>query len=157
MTEKELKKLSRNDLLQMLLEQSKELEALKKKYAAAELALRDRQIMLDEAGSIAEAALQLNGVFTAAQAACQQYTDSIAYLSQRQETICAQMEAESRKRAERIVTEAQAKSDEMIQNAKVQSQQYWDTISENCRHLPGSTPNFAVCFPWEENSKENYL
>lgn len=130
MTENELRKLSRTDLLQMLLNQSKELEALKKKYAAAEAALNDKQIKIDEAGSIAEAALQLNGVFTAAQAACRQYTDNIANLSERQEAICAKMEAESRERAERIVAEAQAKSDEMIQNAKVQSRQYWDMVSE---------------------------
>ena len=130
MTENELRKLSRSNLLQMLLDQSKELEALKQKFAAAEAALRDKQIIIDEAGSIAEASLQLNGVFAAAQAACQQYTDNIAHLSQRQEAICAQMESESRKRAERIVAEAQAKSDEMIHNAKVQSQQYWDTVFE---------------------------
>lgn len=130
MTENELRKLSRSDLLQMLLEQSKELEAIKKKYAAAEAALHDKQIAIDEAGSIAEAALQLNGVFAAAQAACQQYADNIANLSRRQEAISAQMESESRERAERIVAEAQAKSDEMIQNAKVQSRQYWDTVSE---------------------------
>lgn len=130
MTQKELKKLSRNDLLQMLLEQSRELEALKQKFAATKAALRDKQIIINEAGSIAEAALQLNGVFEAAQAACQQYTDNIAYLSQQQEVMCARMEAESRERAEQIVAEAQAKSDEMIQNAKVESQKYWDKVSE---------------------------
>lgn len=70
MTENELRKLSRSDLLQMLLDQSKELEAVKQKFAAAEAALRDKQIIIDEAGSIAEASLQLNGVFAAAQAAC---------------------------------------------------------------------------------------
>ena len=130
MTENELRKLSRSNLLQMLLDQSKELEALKQKFAAAEAALRDKQIIIDEAGSIAEASLQLNGVFAAAQAACQHYTDNIAHLNQRQEAICAQMESASRTRAERIVAEAQAKSDEMIHNAKVQSQQYWDTAFE---------------------------
>ena len=40
MTENELRKLSRSNLLQMLLDQSKELEALKQKFAAAEAALR---------------------------------------------------------------------------------------------------------------------
>lgn len=130
MTENELRKLGRGDLLQMLLDQSRELEALKQKLAAAEAALRDKQIIIEEAGSIAEASLQLNGVFAATQAACQQYTDNIAYLCQRQEAICAQMESESRKRAERIVAEAQAKSDDIIRNAQVQSRQYWDMVSE---------------------------
>lgn len=130
MTQNELKRLSRSDLLQMLLKQSKELKELKQTLAATEEALQDKRIMINKAGSIAEASLKLNGVFEATQTACQQYIENIAHLSHRQKVICAQMELESKKRAERIIAEAQVKSDEMIQNAKVESQQYWDTVSE---------------------------
>ena len=45
---------------------------------------------IDDAGSIAEAALQVNGVFEAAQKACEQYIDNIKNLSKRQEVICDQ-------------------------------------------------------------------
>ena len=94
MTDKELQKLSRRDLLCMLIEQSKELQALREEYNEARTALQDRTIRLEKAGSIAEASLQLNGVFEAAQAACRQYTESIAELSRRQEEICAESYAE---------------------------------------------------------------
>ena len=85
--------------------------------------------------------MQLNGVFEAAQAACQQYTDNICQLSKRQEEICARMEAESEAKAKRILEEAQKKSeemehttkmqcDEMVKRAKAESRAYWNTVSE---------------------------
>lgn len=105
MTEKELKRLSRADLLEMLIAQSEELREVKERLAAAETALASRVIEINTAGSIAEASLRLNGVFEAAQAACEQYTENIRLLSERSQLICRQMEKESRERAERLLEE----------------------------------------------------
>ena len=69
MTEKELRRLSRMDLLEMLLEQSREVERLQKELETVKNQLSDRRIMEQEAGSIAEASLKLNKVFEAAQQA----------------------------------------------------------------------------------------
>ena len=77
MTEKELRRLSRMDLLEMLLEQSKEVERLQQELAEARQQLEERRIMTEEAGSIAEAALRINRVFEAAQAAADQYLENI--------------------------------------------------------------------------------
>ncbi len=77
MTNKELKKLTRLQLLELLVEQGKEMERLKRRAERAEEKLRKRMLLLSEAGSIAEAALRLNGVFEAAQAAADQYLDSV--------------------------------------------------------------------------------
>lgn len=140
MTDKELKRLSRGELLEMLIQQSKELERLRKRLDAAESALQNREIAITNAGSIAEAALQLNGVFTAAQDACQQYMENICHLSQNQERICAQRDAESQAEAKRIVEEARKESEalehetrmmcaEMVTKAKAESQAYWDEVS----------------------------
>lgn len=96
MTKKKVSSLSRKELLEMLLGLSTENEELREKLEAAEAALRDRQIKLDAAGSIAEAALQLNGVFEAAEAACRQYMDNIERLSRRQEESCAHTEEDRR-------------------------------------------------------------
>lgn len=140
MTDKELKRLSRGELLEMLIQQSKELELLRKQLDAAQTALQNREITINKAGSIAEAALQLNGVFTAAQDACQQYMENICHLSQNQERICAQRDAESQAEAKRIVEEARRESEalehetrmmcaEMVTKAKAESQAYWDEVS----------------------------
>lgn len=128
MTDNELKKLGRSDLLQMLVEQGRELQQVKQRCAALEAQLADREIKIDSAGSIAEAALQLNGVFEAAQAACRQYTENIANLSSRQEAVCAKMEAESSMKAAGIIAEAEAKSAQMLKDAKEQSQAYWNEV-----------------------------
>ena len=77
MTEKELRRLSRMDLLEMLLEQSKEVERLQTELETVKKQLNDRRIMEQEAGSIAEAALRLNKVFEAAQQAADQYLENI--------------------------------------------------------------------------------
>lgn len=77
MTDKNLKKLSRADLLELLLEESKENERLREKLRVASEKLKDKTILLENAGSIAEAAMQLNHVFEAAEAAAQQYLDNV--------------------------------------------------------------------------------
>lgn len=140
MEDKDLKKLTRADLLEMLIEQGREVEALRARLAEAEALLEDREISIQKAGSIAEASLQLNGVFEAAQAASQQYMENIQRLSAQQEEICARLEAESMKRAEERLAEAIRKSEkleadtklrcaEMIMNARAESQAFWDDIS----------------------------
>ena len=140
MTDKELRHLSRGELLEMLIDQSTELQALREKLEAAEAALKKRDITIGTAGSIAEAALQLNGVFEAAQKACQQYTDNIRQLSQRQQEICDQLEAESQARAKKIIEDAEKKKAdmeyavtaqcaEMVAKAKAEAKAYWDDVS----------------------------
>ena len=77
MTDKELRKLKRGELLEMLLEQSRENEELKKQLYDMQKKLENRDIILKESGSIAEAALKLNGVFEAAEKAAEQYLENI--------------------------------------------------------------------------------
>lgn len=73
MTDKELKRLKRVELLEIMYMQSQRIEELELKLAEAERQLESRAILLEEAGNIAEASLQLNGIFEAAQAAADQY------------------------------------------------------------------------------------
>lgn len=110
MTDKELKRLRRADLLKMLIVQMEENERLEKSLKEARESLADREIRIKQAGSIAEAAMQLNGVFAAAQEAAAQYLENIERLNREQEVICQQMEADARKKAEAICVEADAYS-----------------------------------------------
>ena len=77
MTDKELQKLTRTELLELLLVQSKEIDRLNQQLEALQNQVQQRKITLAQAGNIAEAALQLNGIFEAAQAAADQYLESI--------------------------------------------------------------------------------
>lgn len=77
MTDKELRKLSRMELIQLLLEQTRELERVQQELAETREALNDRQIKIHTAGSIAQASLQINSVMEAAQRAADQYAESV--------------------------------------------------------------------------------
>lgn len=77
MTSKELKKLNRRELLEMLIEEMRENERLTKELEEKNRELEKRDIKLKETGNIAEAALQINKVFEAAQAAAEQYVESV--------------------------------------------------------------------------------
>lgn len=77
MTDKELRRLSRRELLEMLISQIEENQRLKQELHQAQETLNNRQITMECAGSIAEAALRLNGVFEAADRAAQQYLESV--------------------------------------------------------------------------------
>ena len=77
MTDKELRHLNRGELLQMLIIQGEENRRLKEQLEEANRKLEQRQLVMENAGSIAEASLQLSGIFEAAQQAAQQYLDSV--------------------------------------------------------------------------------
>lgn len=72
-----LKKLSRAELLEMLIAEEKRIDQLEKELEEAREALKDRAIKIENAGSIAEAALKLSGIFEAAQTAVDQYVENI--------------------------------------------------------------------------------
>ncbi len=76
MTEKELRKLNRYQLLELLMIQTERNNELQKQLEDTRRDLESQQIRLSELGSIAEAALQLNGVFEAAQKAANCYLEA---------------------------------------------------------------------------------
>ena len=127
MTEREVRRLSRADLLELLLAQRRENEQLRCMLDQTQSQLADRTIKIDNAGTLAEASLQLSGIFTAAQDACQYYVDNIQQLSERQSLVCQQMEQETREKCDRMVAEAEARS-----------QQCWEECAEKIRQLVGS-------------------
>lgn len=85
-TNMDLKRLKRADLLELLLREYRENERLRAELEQTKQQLADRRILLQEAGSIAEAAMRLNGVFEAAEAAATQYVDSVRQLAEEQQS-----------------------------------------------------------------------
>lgn len=106
MTEKELKRLSRAELLELLLVQTKETERLQKKLERVEALLSDRNLQVQKAGDLAHAVLEINGVMASAQAAAQQYLDNII-----------RMEQETKLRCEKILADAQTKAEQLRREA----------------------------------------
>ncbi len=85
MTEKELKKMSRTGLIEIIaLQKKRELEPIEQ-LKNMERQLVEREIKINMAGSIAEAALALNGVFEAAQKAADDYLLSVKAMADKEE------------------------------------------------------------------------
>lgn len=85
MTEKELRRLKRVELLELLIEQATEIEELRRELEEARQALKNREVDLQEAGTLAEAALRINEVFAAADRAAQDYLENVRALAARRQ------------------------------------------------------------------------
>ena len=60
MTEKELRKLNRYELLEMMVAQAKKMERLERELAEANEKLKERELIMTSSGTMAEAALRLS-------------------------------------------------------------------------------------------------
>lgn len=121
MTSNELRKLSRKELLEILLEQSVTLDRIQVELEDAKVQLQKRHIDMNQAGTMAEAALILNGVFEAADNAAKQYLDNIKQISESQAEKSAQIESETEKRCEKIIEEAKDKAQAILMQAEMES------------------------------------
>lgn len=111
MTEKKLKKLSRAELLEILIAQTKEVERLSAELQRAEAELACRRLKTEKAGDLAHAVLEVNGVMAAAKEAAAQYLENIKA-----------MHEEARQESERIIAEAERKADEIIASARKEAE-----------------------------------
>ena len=111
MTDRELRHMSRSELLQMLIMQIKENKVLSERLTAAEAELNSRQIAINNAGSLAEAALSLNLV-------------NIKRISDQQDLICQSIQKKAEEIAAQIIYEAQ----EYNKQAHAEADSYWRRI-----------------------------
>ena len=121
---KELRKLNRMELLEMLVELSEENEKLKAENDDIRAKLDDRAIQLGKTGNIAEASMKLNGVFDAAQRAADQYLENIKRLSGDSEGTGNAIIAQARADAESIRTEAYKQAEAMVGRTKAACAEY---------------------------------
>lgn len=130
MNERELKGLGRLDLLEMMLEISKENEQLKIQLKEAQKKLANRSIAIEKAGSIAEASLQLGGVFEAAQEACDLYVTNMQTHIAACKKRCAVMEEKTQERC-----------DNMLEDARQQCDKIWEDLNAKVKELSGEELN----------------
>lgn len=114
MTYKDLKKLRRMDLLELLIEQKKENESLreeilkmKQTVETARPSVESASYKAEDYGTMAEAALMLNKVFENIDAAASQYLDNIKRCSMEQQDAFDLITADARKEADEIISKAQ--------------------------------------------------
>lgn len=80
MTDKEFRKLKRQDLLEIMLAQSQEIDSLQAELKETRKKLEEKAIAIDQAGNIAEASLAVTELFAVAQRAADIYMASVRSL-----------------------------------------------------------------------------
>lgn len=122
MTDRELRRLRRDDLLQILLDQQRRNDEMTEALKRAEAQLQDRHIAIEESGSLAEAAVKLRGVFEAAQAAADDYT---AQCRERADALQAQAQGEAdraKRLADDVVASARREADRILAQARAEAE-----------------------------------
>ena len=138
MTDKELRKLRRDDLLQILINQQKQIDDLNAQLEQGKQALANRDLAIQESGSLAEAALKMNGVFESAQKAADEYMQQM------------------RKRADELVAEAEKRSEEagkqaenVLRNARTEAERILSGARSEAESLARQTQAAAAPTPQE--------
>jgi len=132
MKQPDLRGLSRGELLELLVQQGEEMERLQEQLAECRRQLQDKKLALDEAGSIAEAAMKINGVFEAAQTASAQYLENIQQLMEEQKDRTAaanQLLVKTEAECAAMRAETKLQCDKMREKAKRESLSYWTKVS----------------------------
>lgn len=91
MFSKELKRLSRRELVDIIYQLKKNEQQLQERVEELEAALQEKRIQISVAGSIAEAALDITNVFNTAQRAADLYLQEIACMKADTEKQCAEL------------------------------------------------------------------
>jgi len=104
MTDKELKKFSRRELVDVIYQLKKNEQQMQEQIAALEKSLQDKRIKISEAGSIAEAAAEITNVFSNAQMTADLYLHEICCMKEEAEKECEIMVREARQKVEKILS-----------------------------------------------------
>jgi cell division septum initiation protein DivIVA len=107
LVEKELRKFSRRELIDVIYQLKKNEEQLQNEIASLQEELNDKRIHISNAGSIADAASSITNLFSAAEETANLYLNEIA---------CIKEEAE--KERERIIEEAEKKALNILSEAE---------------------------------------
>ena len=113
MISKDLKKLSRKELVDIIYQLKKNEQERREEVAALEQALQEKRIRVSVAGSIAEAATDITQIFSVAQTTADLYLREITFMKERTEQECAAKIEDANKKAEEILAEAKRQFDEL--------------------------------------------
>ena len=125
MTDKEFKRLSRSQLIDIIYQLQLQIDKLNEQKQALESELADKRLRLQNAGNIADAALEINNCFRSAQNAAEQYLSEIRAMREDAEAERQRLLAQARAEADAIIADAQKTRGDYDSAA--------EAISEECR------------------------
>ena len=119
MTDKEFKRLSRHQLIEIIYQFQLQIDKLTEQNQELERELADKRLRLENAGNIANAALEINDCFRSAQNAAEQYLNEIQAIRD-----------ETERERQSILSQAQAEAAAIIADAKKTQDDYDSAIEE---------------------------
>jgi cell division septum initiation protein DivIVA len=111
MISKELKKLNRRELVDIIYQLKKNEELLQEQITSLEAELQDRRIRLSAAGSIAEAATDITGIFSIAQSTADLYLREVTSMKENAQKECDKMIEEAKKNVNTILADGKKQYD----------------------------------------------
>lgn len=107
MISKELKKLSRRELMDIIYQMKKNEQQMQDEIASLQEALQEKRIRLSTAGSIAEAAASITNIFSAAQRTADLYLHEISCMKDDTQKECTKIIEEANKTVARIYSDGE--------------------------------------------------
>ena len=121
MTDKEFKRLSRSQLIEIIYQFQIKVEELTQENQTLNAAVEDKRLRITRAGNIAEAALEVNNVMQAAQNAAQQYLDEIQVLYSEIDNECQNIRIKANAEADVIIQQARTEAAAIISQAQMEA------------------------------------
>ena len=175
MAAKELKRMSRGDLLQLLIQKSQEVETLTEQLAQQDAQLKqisssvEKQVQsYEKAGSLAEAAIASSNLIADAQKAADLYLAGIERMRLEQEAACEALLKEARIKAEALMNEVQQKCalmeadarrrcDELRRTAEQDAQHNWEELSRRLDQLSDHNAELRTMLSAEGKKRKWHL
>ena len=121
MTDKEFKRLSRSQLIDIIYQLQLKQEELVADNEKLSKALADKRLRVSKVGNLAEASLEIHNVMQAAQDAATHYLEEIQI---RVDAECQRILKEAEEKAAAIIEKAQAEAEEMVTRVKRENPNY---------------------------------
>lgn len=130
MNEKNLKRLSKLELLEMLRSQELEIVSLREEISGLEEKLKSRKLEIQKAGSIAEASLAVNNVFEAAQQAAEQYLMNVKDRIDSEAKTYIKIKSTAEQQAAILMTTTEKKCIDREKREKAYVDSLWNSLRE---------------------------
>ncbi len=116
--------------------------------------LADRAIQIEKCGDLASAAMELNGVFAAAQEACKQYEENIRHRSDGIEEKCNEMVREAEIKCRRMERETEYNCRKKEREVDIKCREMEEETTYKCQHILAELKEkYKVYFKEEEEPK----
>lgn len=135
MAEKELKKMNRAELIEIIYALQKSEEALKTENDVLKEKLDDKIVKIEKSGSIAEAVLVLNNIFQKAQDTADEYVQSVQSAQESAKEDAEKLLAEAKEKADKIIKDAESRRLQLVNQTEREVEEKWKLFNDKVNEI----------------------